>query len=308
MRIVYFIILFTFVCNYAKNQGLTNSLNNLSHENLLDNPWFTVNQRGQTSYTTNNAYCVDRWKTSGSSTDKEVKKVSNGFELKQNSSTSGAWSAIAQYIAHDDLIIGERYTISILYADGTIRSKVSLPLAETTSYTRFAYTNMYQDVVVNFDYQGNGGFFLIDIETKNSTVVDTVIRAVKLEKGTVSTLAMDTAPNYATELLKCQRYFISFNPLFSDLGNGGAVGVKFDNIGAIAFTVPIPVAMRAKPMLSFTNYGFIVYGDGTSFIPSSVAIDDVFNNALRMYVPIAQTAGNKMAVWQDYKFTASAEL
>jgi hypothetical protein len=26
MRIVYFIILFTFVCNYAKNQGLSNSI------------------------------------------------------------------------------------------------------------------------------------------------------------------------------------------------------------------------------------------------------------------------------------------
>ena len=38
MRIVYFIILFTFVCNYAKNQGLTNSLqvlnNKVDKENL----------------------------------------------------------------------------------------------------------------------------------------------------------------------------------------------------------------------------------------------------------------------------------
>ena len=30
MRIVYFIILYTFVCNCAKNQGLTNSLNNFA--------------------------------------------------------------------------------------------------------------------------------------------------------------------------------------------------------------------------------------------------------------------------------------
>ena len=261
MRIVYFIILFTFVCNYAKNQGLTNSLANISHENLLDNPWFTVNQRGQTSYTTNNAYCVDRWKTSGASTDKEVKKVSNGLELKQNSSTSGAWSAIAQYIAHDNLIIGERYTISILYADGTIRSKVSLPLAETTSYTRFAYTNMYQDVVVNFDYQGNGGYFLIDIETKNSTVVDTVIRAVKLEKGTVSTLAMDTAPNYATELLKCQRYFYRISiPIYQTAGMG------ISNTGnGIIVTFYTPVNMRMKPSVS--TDGNLKLRNGSSFIP-----------------------------------------
>lgn len=33
MRIVYFIILFTVVCNYAKNQGLTNSLNEIADMN-----------------------------------------------------------------------------------------------------------------------------------------------------------------------------------------------------------------------------------------------------------------------------------
>lgn len=33
MRIVYFIILFKFVCNYAKNQGLTNSLNEIADMN-----------------------------------------------------------------------------------------------------------------------------------------------------------------------------------------------------------------------------------------------------------------------------------
>ena len=39
---------------------------------------------------------------------------------------------------------------------------------------------------------------------------DTTFKAIKLEFGTVSTLGMDTAPNYATELLKCQRYFFRY--------------------------------------------------------------------------------------------------
>lgn len=298
MRIVYFIILFTFVCNYAKNQGLTNSLANISHENLLDNPWFTVNQRGQTSYTTKNAYCVDRWKTAGSSTDKEVKKVSNGLELKQNSSTSGAWSAIAQYIAHDDLIIGERYTISILYADGTIRSKVSLPLAETTSYTRFAYTGMYQDVVVNFDYQGNGGYFIIDIETKNSTVVDTVIRAVKLEKGTVSTLAMDSAPNYATELLKCQRYFqrIKSNQ------NGTQILHTIANSSTTSRGIIIlSECMRETPTVTVSDIAaFSLFNSGSSKQLSSIALLSIDDNKKYCKLTISSTSATTMAANDVY--------
>lgn len=46
MRIVYFIILFTFVCNYAKNQGLTNSLNNFAP-----------------SYSSSSTYAVDSFVT-----------------------------------------------------------------------------------------------------------------------------------------------------------------------------------------------------------------------------------------------------
>lgn len=288
MRIVYFIILFSFVCNYAKNQGLTNSLANISHENLLDNPWFTVNQRGQSSYTANNAYCVDRWKTVGTSTDKEVKKVSNGLELKQNSSSSGAWNAIEQFIEHDDLIIGERYTISILYADGTIRSKVSLPLAETTSYTRFAYTNMYQDVVVNFDYQGNGGFFLIDIETKNSTVVDTVIRAVKLEKGTVSTLAMDTAPNYQQELAKCQRYFQRIKSNQNGMQAFYTIATSSSSLRGLLI---LQENMRNKPTITISDItGITLYNSGTPKQVNSLAIENI--DANNRYVKLTMGSSN----------------
>ena len=297
MRIVYFIILFTFVCNYAKNQGLTNSLDNISHENLLDNPWFTVNQRGQSSYTDpgNGKYTVDRWKIYNYNT---LTVSSNGV------SSIGLF----QYFEEDRVkpLLGKTVTLSILFQDGRIRySSGQLPNAFPSVDTVYIKTNIGDNTWIYITLTSSK---LLQVQIRNwsNQVID--VRAVKLEFGSISTLSMDTAPNYATELLKCQRYFISFNPLFSDLGNGGAVGVKFDNIGAIAFTVPIPVAMRAKPELSVTNYGFIVYVDGTTFIPSSIAIDDVFNNALRMYVPIAQTAGNKMAVWQDYIFTASAEL
>lgn len=37
-----------------------------------------------------------------------------------------------------------------------------------------------------------------------------VVKSVKLELGSVSTLENDTVPNYAEELVKCQRYFQIF--------------------------------------------------------------------------------------------------
>jgi hypothetical protein len=65
---------------YSLNQGLTNSLANISHENLLDNPWFTVNQRGQSSYSVANQYSYDRWLVYGSlsvSKNNEIITLSN---------------------------------------------------------------------------------------------------------------------------------------------------------------------------------------------------------------------------------------
>ena len=43
------------------NQQMTPYVQAISNPNLLDNPWFTVNQRGNTFYQTENGYCVDRW-------------------------------------------------------------------------------------------------------------------------------------------------------------------------------------------------------------------------------------------------------
>ena len=303
MRIVYFIILFTFVLNYAKNQGLTNSLDNLSHENLLDNPWFTVNQRRQSNYGAN-TFSLDRWK---SGNNNQVAISGNVVTLSPvNTSQSCVFYQVFEDEA--DGLNGKTVTLSLLDGSGNLYT-VSHVVEHKTTWTQLFWKGFNDSFSIGLTAQPlTDGKYRYSFDITTYATKTLTIKAVKLELGSVSTLAQDTAPNYATELLKCQRYFISFNPLFSDLGNGGAVGVKFDNIGAIAFTVPIPLAMRAKPGLSVTNYGFIVYEDGTTFIPSSIEIDDVFNNALRIYVPIAQTAGNKMAVWQDYKFTASAEL
>lgn len=59
----------------------------ISNPNLLDNPWFTVNQRGNNTYTANE-YTVDRWKKSTNGTltviDKGIHLSANNGDLYLN--------------------------------------------------------------------------------------------------------------------------------------------------------------------------------------------------------------------------------
>lgn len=149
------------VYNGADGQGAVLSVNGetgnvlVSNENLLDNPWFTVNQRGATTYTVG-AYGVDRWKLiSGSATVTE-----NGIQL------NGTLRQIREFS------VGAATHASVKMYSG-------------------AATATYDDTTKYFDIVSSGG----------------IVRAAKLEVGTVSTITQDVAPNYTDELRRCQRYF-----------------------------------------------------------------------------------------------------
>jgi hypothetical protein len=75
------------------------------------------------------------------------------------------------------------------------------------------------------------------------------IKAVKLELGSVSTLAQDTAPNYQQELAKCQRYFQRIRSLDNVGWTLLATGVM-DSSTRFWGVVPLPVEMRSKPTIS----------------------------------------------------------
>ena len=183
----------------------------VSGRNLLDNPFFTVNQRGATAYTVG-AYGADRWKlVSGS-----AKVTANGITL-----------------------------------NGTLRQILEQkPEGEVT-----ASVKMYSGTG-SAAYDSTNGYF--DITSSGGTV-----RAAKLEAGSVSTLENDQAPNYAEELLKCQRYYLAVNAL----GGGTIMGVgPATNATMIRILIPTPVPMRVKkPAVDCPEYtDFTAYGNGTS--------------------------------------------
>lgn len=237
------------------------SVFNGSNPNLLDNPWFTVNQRGASSYTTN-GYCVDRWYNNGAT---GVAVSSNGISLTfPNNGYADFHQRVDDSVAQ--FLDGKDVTFSV-NIDGTIYS---------TSFT--------------YDYSEDGSFGTITIDTgvtfevRNITTATTRlrprilsnasgktisnIRAMKLEKGTVSTLAMDTAPNYQQELAKCQRYFVRVktNNAYGALSGVGRVGSTTD----ARFPIYFPTTMRTSPTI--TVNGNIMTHDDTDGSTNNSAI------------------------------------
>ncbi len=171
----------------AKAQARANISAGGSNPNLLDNPWFTVNQRGATSVTS--GYFVDRWKaTSNSSvTVNQDKTITlNGGGIQQLST---------ELLKK---ILGKTVTLTVLLSNGTLYSATAT-LPNSVSITWFDLISINNSVIRAG--LGVGG----TISTSNVFVTyktPITIKAVKLELGNVSTLANDVAPNYEVELLK----------------------------------------------------------------------------------------------------------
>lgn len=158
-----------------------------SNDNLLDNWYFVgggsqlgdgvfpINQRGQTSYT---AYVnsIDRWYAAAAMTI-----AADGLSC----------GAIVQKLPQVANLNGKTLTFSALKADGTMLSGSAVfnSASDTYFYSasgEFLFYNTYF-----------GGFEVVTADK---------IAAVKLELGTVSTLANDVRPDFGEELRKCKRY------------------------------------------------------------------------------------------------------
>lgn len=156
----------------------------VTNRNLLDNPWFTVNQRGATTINGNatTQYGADRWIAYYG----QVVFSENGVTFKGNT------TAIIDQILNSTL--DGTYTLSVLI-DGQIHSLTfEISNQETVGYWPIGESHLQVQI-----------FNALSVRLYNGdNAEDITVRAFKLEKGSKSTLSMDTVPNYADELLKCQ--------------------------------------------------------------------------------------------------------
>ena len=217
-----------------------------SNENLLDNPWFTVNQRGATTIA--GGYGADRWKCLGG--------TSLTFSVGQVTITN---SLCAQ--PFENHIPNGTYTASAELSDGNIYYGTATKVNDTDEI-EFFNNNTFR-LVYNY---GGSGSKLFTIDNANVGTGTITVKHVKLEPGTVSTLANDVAPNYTTELLKCQRYF---KVALNDTWNVGiGIAMATDTIEFYYFSdIPMRVAPSVSTVGSITA---VKIADGSEVAISSV--------------------------------------
>lgn len=244
---------------------------NIVRQNLADNSYFlnAVNQRGQFNYTS--GYCIDRWKVSqGTVTVDETGITVNGA------------NAFYQPIDLDALsyIKGKQVTLSLLVdivtpatgQFGLISNNnwiSSVPLPNTTGVSLISVTLTVPEDTTSLN---------IWVYEQSTSVYKPI--AVKIELGIFQTLAhqenvewmLNEIPDYATELLKCQRYFI---------GKRLITTPSYNNRYAL---LPIPIKMRSLPTILGTVN---VYTASTNtYVPNKTAVieDNNYENCLLFHV------------------------
>lgn len=218
-----------------------------SNRNLLDNPWFTVNQRGFTSIVSannNDTTLFDRWKNAngGDTQSSTISLGSSGLTLTQNTTTTNPWQICLDQIMEENVISNKVITFSVLLADGTLIKSSGLFNADIIN--EYDISTNLKLVYGMWTYNGKVRA-RIGIRTPQSysQSASVTIRAVKLELGTESTLALDTEPNYTEELLKCQRYYVPLPRYWNALTAGINSTYHLVNI-------ELPTKMRAVPTIS----------------------------------------------------------
>lgn len=216
-------------------------LTQISNPNILHNPWFNVNQRGVTSVTASNGFIADRWRVYTTLATFEVTRNSSGHIVIDNTSGDAIITVFQKRTStYINSLHGKKVTASVMFSDGTIKSG-SITFDSTQSGT------YYSDDDYALNYNPTSGSILAIVVKAGKTAT---VKALKLEVGEVSTLAMDPRPEYAVELAKCQRYF-------QRISNSGTIG-KFINVGLAQVSTYLRMGLpyiqkRTTPTITITG-------------------------------------------------------
>ena len=263
-----------------------------TNPNLLDNPFWTVNQRNTSAVTTDGTYCADRWFLYSNAVSSSVTQGASGLQFTSTNGNSG-YVRIRQKLADDIFrrLLGASLTLSIML-DGEVYSVTgSIPSTVPT-----AQTSIIPDTTVTT----NNGIVLLGLIwqptiSQGSAIIRVyntqLANSVKLELGTVSTLANDTPTNYAEELDRCQYYFERIAPDSSNLGIGVGIG------NGSSLYVPIRIHPKAKfPTLTYSGgigIGQSAYAtDITSFSISASSMGACIKSGnFQLSAGVSHTAG-----------------
>lgn len=196
-----------------------------SNPNLLINPNFKINQRGQATYETSGAsqiYSVDRWRLG------KGKVTVNSDGTVTVTATGGTTNEEGYYQQYLENAISGDYTVSmeVISVSGAVRIAID-----------GAWKNIKSGLNVFHGITGTGA---VGLQLANGASI--TLKWIKLEQGLIATPFV--APNHAEELTKCYRY--------KYIG-GANLRARCTENQVFGFTKDLPTTLRIAPTMTFKS-------------------------------------------------------
>ena len=234
-----------------QEQARANIMAGGSNPNLLDNPWFTVNQRNVAVGTNinGNGFVADRWQATG--TTGATRNSDGSLTI-----TDTLFHKLPPALELD----GKTVTLSVLYADGTTEANTFPWSGTVTKYFTYGRAVVYASA-----YQINFNSF-----TKN-------VKAFKLELGSVSTLANDVPPDYEQTLNDCQYRCVVYDSMPANFLFCRGVATTATNLRAV---IDLPRSMANDKVPTVTMTGSLTTPQGNTITAIASASTVVRGNKL----------------------------
>lgn len=246
--------------------------NTITNPNLLDNAWFTVNQRRESNYS-NVGYCLDRWILGKGEI---TARASNAPYVILKTATQGNNAWLRQKTEYKlDSTKSVTYS-AIIESNVTSQYGFALKISNMNDYEdskmQWFETTANQKTLVKFT---TTPFEQSAFEVVNNTNLDATVKiyALKVEMGTISTLEIDAEPNFATELAKCKRFYqrVGRSSWLKGFKNSGG-----DYENSMWMSEKFDTPMRAIPTVNIIKQDVIFYG--------MIVVGNVISSALSLSI------------------------
>ena len=227
----------------------------LSNPNLLINPDFAINQRGEDTYEIQNSskYTVDRWKLWNA----KVSKIDNGIKLENNFASIGtlqqkfekAYSDIVTMSCYVESVTGT-VTMKATGADETVTLKQGLNYVTTSNCNDVTFTiNPGASAIINW---------------------------AKLEKGNISTQFVK--PDLTEESIKCEKFYKIVPLLLGEYLTIGA-GSAYKGVTLRNDLHTLPTCKASKNEISYIMLNSASPSSVTKNI-ISITVEDLYRGSL----------------------------
>ena len=270
-----------------------------SNPNLLRNPDFKINQRGQEEYDAVGGYCVDCWGIAGDETTKDKLVIHSDHVTYQRYLNTG--TCLEQVIEKPERFAGKTVTLSA-FTGGS--DDYSLRIRYNNTRETSAYSLIKGVSTFTITLPEDLTMLSVCLQCR-TTGAEVDVYWMKLEIGSVATPF--TPPDPATELAKCQRYYMRKTIVAS-----GVYGIALAQTDSVAKIVThLPVSMRALPSIDISVEQFELYDGVNSFPISTVVVNTFAENLLTLSVAATGLTIGKsyfMRAKSDATIAYSAEL